>query len=191
MSAEAVECASDGEKRRKLRQAIRLIEAARSGAERELVDALAQGCEPDAHIGHGETALMYAAAYGHASCVEKLLEAGACVDAANERGVTALMCAARGANPECLARLLAAGADMEARNWRGETALCKAVEALYVCSEERARQCMGLLMARGCDLDSVYVAGMGKADGVVGAEKERRALEQSVGAAFPGSPKRV
>jgi len=59
----------------------------------------------------GWTALHYAASGGHNNVIEKLLAAGADIDAVSPNGTTALMLAARGGSMTSYETLLKAGAD--------------------------------------------------------------------------------
>lgn len=71
----------------------------------------------------GETALCTAAARGHGTVVNVLLEAGAQVDRADRAGWTALMWAASHGHSTILRRLLESGASSIARGNGGKTAL--------------------------------------------------------------------
>jgi ankyrin repeat protein len=75
--------------------------------------------------------LIDAARQGNVKEVERLLEAGADVNATNERGETVLMRAAEHGQTEACAFLIAKGADVNAkiektRGWAGWTALMRA-----------------------------------------------------------------
>ena len=77
----------------------------------------------EAHIdqnGRGWTPLMYAAFAGHTEIVERLLFAGAAVNAPMVNGSTALMMAAREGHVNIVGRLLSAGARMETQNDYGD-----------------------------------------------------------------------
>lgn len=67
--------------------------------------------------------LHYAAYMGHERIVQRLLAAGARVDARADNGATALMLAARGGYLAIVEQLLAAGADITLRSDRGLTPL--------------------------------------------------------------------
>ncbi len=87
------------------------------------------------------TALMLAAASGHAGVVGILLERGARINDPSREGWTALLLAARGEHPSVVEHLLAAGADVNARLcdvYRARTALAIARAALSA-SREAAR----------------------------------------------------
>lgn len=86
--------------------------AARAGSE-EVVEALiANGADVNHREGlSGQTALMWAAAEGHAPVVRALLEAGADLEARLASGFTALLFAVREGRRAVLSELLGAGAD--------------------------------------------------------------------------------
>lgn len=109
------------------------IEAAMNGQLKKVEAAIAAGAiDVDAPGSHGNTALMYAAFYGHVPVIRALLAAGADPDASStedglEAEATALMLTAGSAfinNHAEVIRLLAeAGADLDARDAEGRTAL--------------------------------------------------------------------
>jgi ankyrin repeat protein len=74
----------------------------------------------------GTSALIAAASHNDVATAERLLQAGADVNAANEFGATALYAAAAHADPAMAERLLAAGADANAPLLSGETPLMEA-----------------------------------------------------------------
>lgn len=96
----------------------------------------------------GRTALIYAAGWGGAPCVEILLSATppARVDARSNDGWTASMMAATRGETDALAALLAAGANVDAKNKWGQTALMLAAEAESVDK-------VNALIAAGADAD--------------------------------------
>lgn len=73
--------------------------------------------------GHGDTALIEAARYGHPEVVKILLRAQAQVDEVNLRGQTALLAAAAGGHATVVELLLGSGADPRVADYNGETAL--------------------------------------------------------------------
>ena len=78
-----------------------------------------------------ETAIINAAVDGHEACIERLLTAGADVNAANSEvndGDTALISAVKYMREKCVHLLIGAGADVDGRNVFGQTALHKAAE---------------------------------------------------------------
>jgi ankyrin repeat protein len=72
---------------------------------------------------NGNTALHWAAEYGHASCIEPLVKAGANVDAANSQGETPLMLASAGGHEQCVRALWDSNASADARDRQGKRAL--------------------------------------------------------------------
>ena len=92
-----------------------LMAAARTGVV-DSVRALLRhgaGAEVDAREGwRGQTALMWAAAEGHAAVVAALAAAGADVDARSDGGFTPLAFAVRGGHADAVAALQGAGADV-------------------------------------------------------------------------------
>lgn len=79
--------------------------------------ALAAGADVDARLGggRGPTPLMWAASAGRADFVDRLLEAGAQIDAVDQTGDSAINYAAFRGRPDAVAALLAAGADTTIR----------------------------------------------------------------------------
>ncbi len=73
------------------------------------------------------TLLMLAAAHGHGTMVEALLELGADVNARGSKGKTALMLAADHRQLESVKALLKAGAEVEAQAEDGNTAVMLAL----------------------------------------------------------------
>ena len=65
---------------------------------------------------------MFAAEAGHADVLDKLLTAGAKVDATNSSGLTSLMFAARKGQLMAATRLLDSGADPDQQTKAGRTA---------------------------------------------------------------------
>jgi ankyrin repeat protein len=89
-----------------------LLDAAHKGEATAVAAALARGADANAIAGEGVTALMYAAASGHADAVRKLLDAHARVnDRAGARGISALRIAVAAGAVEAARQLLDAGAD--------------------------------------------------------------------------------
>ncbi|NMF90330.1 ankyrin repeat domain-containing protein [Aromatoleum petrolei] len=97
----------------------------------------------------GQTALMLAAAGGHAALVDALLAKGATLGARNGRGETALMAAAggHGSTQAAIARrLLDAGAALDARSESGSTPLIRAAGS--------RNDVLPLLLERGADVNA-------------------------------------
>jgi hypothetical protein len=98
---------------------------------------LSCGADPNARNGTSDsggnglcgcTALMAAAAAGHAGVVEALLAGGAAVDSADNTGTTALHAAATKGHAGVVEQLLACGADTAKQDCLGRTALFVASE---------------------------------------------------------------
>lgn len=100
-----------------------LVACACDGREQLLSRMLAAGATPSAQTASGLTALAGAAMSGHLGCVNKLLQAGAPVDAVGGSSrSTALILAARNGHRACCEALLEAGADVEVVDAYGDTA---------------------------------------------------------------------
>jgi len=98
----------------------------------ELQNLLADGADIDARDGHGQTALMLAAAAGHAQVVEWLVGHAAELNQTAKYGLSALMLAVIRGHVEVVRTLVAAGADpglcgSGAPGFAGKTALDLAV----------------------------------------------------------------
>ena len=93
---------------------------------------LAHGADPNLcgniHPSIGVTALMKASA-ANPAIVQKLLDAGAAVNARDDLGETALHSAVAGDQLETVKLLVEAGAELSARSYGGATALSYAQEA--------------------------------------------------------------
>lgn len=90
---------------------------------KDIVEMLLKaGASPDGGKG-GYPPLLGAAGYGYSEYVERLLKAGAKVNAADFRGLTALMRAAEQGHRDIVRTLLRAGADRVLTDRWGETAL--------------------------------------------------------------------
>jgi hypothetical protein len=101
--------------------------AARTGVPAAVKTLLAHGADVNAKESwRGQTALMWAAAEGHAETIELLLEAGAQVNARSNTGWTAMLFAAREGKIPAVKALLAGGASADdallARSGRGRGA---------------------------------------------------------------------
>ncbi len=93
-----------------------LMVAARTGVVDSVTALLRRGADAvvDAREGwRGQTALMWAAAEGHAAVVAPLIAAGADVDAHSDGGFTPLAFAVRAGHGETVGALLQAGADVD------------------------------------------------------------------------------
>ena len=94
--------------------------------------------------GTGQSALMWAAAEGHAAVVETLIARGADIEARSGSGATPLLFAARKGCLDCVRALLAAGADVNEQRPDGATPLLVAVVNGH-------EDLVDLLLARGAD----------------------------------------
>lgn len=74
------------------------------------------------------TALQIAAAFGHTTILQTLLQAGADVNTKDKDGYTALMIAAKKGNTESVKALIANGAQLDATDTDGDTALTLAAK---------------------------------------------------------------
>ena len=95
----------------------------------------------------GTTALHWAVYYDDADMVDRLVSAGADVNARNDYGATPLSQAAVVGNVRVLKRLLGAGADVESANADGQT-------ALMVLSRSSNVEAAKLLLKRGAKVDT-------------------------------------
>lgn len=103
-----------------------------------------QGVDLSVRSPTGETQLHAAAAAGHGTLVQLLLDNGADWRATNVRGDTALHLAAMGGHHVATAVLLSKSCDIEARNFYGQTPL--------LCAAESGKMVTGLLLGRGADI---------------------------------------
>lgn len=92
------------------------MRASASGETGSVRELLAEGADPNAADGNGDTALSLAAQFGRAEVVALLLKSGASVDAADAKGVTPLMKAARFGREETVDELLRGGADVSRKD---------------------------------------------------------------------------
>ncbi len=122
-----------------------LLAAARSG-QVEAVDVLLDaGANVDAQeTWNGQSALMWAAAEGHAAVVARLIERGADINVRSNSGASALLFAARKGDMAAVETLLAAGAEVNESRPDGATALLVAVVNGY-------EDLVDLLLAAGAD----------------------------------------
>jgi uncharacterized protein len=102
----------------------RLLEAAKSGDEDEVSALLERGADPNTRDPEQAwTPLMRALEADHVGVAERLIEAGADVNAAAETGTTVLMVGAGRGHAEIVNLLLEGGADASATDMHGKTAL--------------------------------------------------------------------
>ena len=84
-----------------------LMAAAVSGVDDMAVLLLSRDAKVDLRDSHNQTALMFAAIYGHLAVVRRLIAAGAAVDLVSESGLTAERHACRAGRFECVRELQA------------------------------------------------------------------------------------
>ncbi len=126
-----------------------LVQAARSQDLAGVTRQLAAKPRPDVNqrSADGTTALHWAVYHNELALVERLILAGANVNARNDYDATPLSEAAVTGNVAVLRKLLAAGADVESRNADGQTALMVLARSSNV---EGTR----LLLARGAKVNA-------------------------------------
>lgn len=150
-----------------------LLQAAAQGDAVSLRRLLAEGVPATAaDPERGFTALHNASAMGHVAFVDRLLGAGAHVDATDRNGVTALISAAYHGHTEVVQQLLAHGADANHRPQAGPTALAAALDA-------GSKPTLNALLAAGAD------PAQADAFGVTAYEVAARTRRQDLLAALP------
>jgi len=107
----------------------------------------AAGADVNAVSTAGFTALIVAAAAGHAEQITYLIKNGAKVDALHEESATALMYAAATGHFECVKILIAAGATVDLKHANGGTAL----QEVGASAAENAAEIADFLMGKGAD----------------------------------------
>ncbi len=100
-----------------------LIDAARTADRSRALRLIAEGADPNAQDGIGNTPLTVAVRHGDIDMVHLLLNYGARVDGRGMLGVTPLMLAAEKDDAELVSVFLQAGADVNAKSESGRTAL--------------------------------------------------------------------
>ena len=170
----------------KLLAAIRDSDA---GAASALLSLPSGAADANARDEDGMTALMYAAMYASADCVELLLAKGADPNAKSNSDVTALMLAIGQADKVRL--LLSKGAEVNAKRKQGHTALSIAA------GREGAAEVIKALLDHGADLTVANILGAATRGGDIkvvklllerGADPNNR---NKIGAAPPMSAKRA
>lgn len=101
-----------GAKGKKAYKPLSILAASEQGNAVDLKLALDKGVCIETRGRYGSTPLMFAAQFGHPSCVSLLLNHGASLDA-EIYGTTALSCAAVEGQMECMALLLNRGASID------------------------------------------------------------------------------
>ncbi|WP_257282077.1 ankyrin repeat domain-containing protein [Endozoicomonas sp. ISHI1] len=109
--------------------------------------SLAEGVNVNTVINNnnGLTVLMLASIHGRKDLVERLINAGANLNARSKNGLTPLFIAAQENNTDCVKLLINAGADINARTKDGTT-------ALLIAAEIGNTDCVKLLIEAGSDL---------------------------------------
>jgi ankyrin repeat protein len=125
-----------------------LVEAVKAGDRAAALAMLAQRVDVNTPEADGTTALHWAVQQNDVELVDRLLRAGARVNARNDYGSTPMSEAAVVANPALLSRLLEAGADVESPNADGQTALMVVARTSQVDAAQ-------VLLARGAKVDAV------------------------------------
>ena len=105
---------------------LRLVEAVKHKNMSAVRTLLEQGVDVNVPEGDGATALHWAAYWDDAETVDRLIAAGANVDAANDLMVTPLALASSNGNAAIVGKLLRAGADPNAAGETGVTPLMEA-----------------------------------------------------------------
>jgi ankyrin repeat protein len=100
-----------------------LVDAARMHDTAAALNLIGHGADVNAAASDGTTALHWAAHYGDAELVDRLLKAHANVNVVNDYGATPLAQAAVFGDVGIMEKLLQAGADVESPNGDGQTAL--------------------------------------------------------------------
>jgi len=129
-----------------------LLTAARNGSALGVVDALADGADPNATEADGTSALHWAVHRGARAAAAALLDAGATVDEPNRYGVRPSYLAAENGDTATLGLLLDAGADPNATFGAGETLLMTAARTGNVATIES-------LIAAGAEIDAIESRG--------------------------------
>jgi ankyrin repeat protein len=125
----------------------KVVEAARAGNRADTLAAIKSGVDPDARAPDGTTALHWAVYNDDVDLVERLVAAGADVNAVNDYGSRPLLEAAVVGNAKVVGILLDAGADVNTRGADGETPLMILARSDHV---DAAR----LLLERGADANA-------------------------------------
>jgi cytohesin len=136
-----------------------LLAAIRDYDAQEARALLSAGADANTRDHDGLTALMYAAMYAGADCVELLLARGADPNAKSDSNLTALMLAVD--HVEKVRLLLAKGAEVNARSKQGHTALSIAAGRTGTVEVIKA------LLGRGAELPAINVLGAAARSGDV------------------------
>lgn len=126
----------------------KLLQAAEAGDTSEVLSLIREGAGVNAHGStYGNTALMEAAARGHADTVRALIEKGGEVDATDNAGRTALMEAAFEGYTDTVRLLLEKGANVNARDHEGWT-------PLFWAAFSRRTDTVRFLLEKGADVNA-------------------------------------
>jgi acetoin utilization protein AcuB len=115
-----------------------ILDKAKAGNIKELRGLLSSGGDACAQDAMGWSALMWAAAMGHADAVKLLLENGATTEVKDQYGATALMKACRRGHADVAVLLLEHGADVDATDDAGWTSLMRAAD----CGSQRVAKAL-------------------------------------------------
>ena len=121
-----------------------LMAAVQANEDREVLNLLTQGVDPNHQAGTAQTPLMVAAANGNRRIVQLLLAAGARVNAQDAEGYTPVIQAAEQGHLSVVRALLAAGANVNVSQG-GESLLMKVVGSGDLLTAE-------MLLAAGADV---------------------------------------
>lgn len=125
-----------------------LISAAENGQTEFVEYCIEKGADPDMlSLQSSETALTWAAIYGHHKTCEKLIELGADPDKVSTEGDSALMWACQMNNSEVVKTLLMAGANPNYKRPNGDS-------AIHVAASFGSVECIKLLVEYRADLNA-------------------------------------
>jgi ankyrin repeat protein len=126
---------------------LRLVEAAKARNSAAAVTLLQKRVDPNIAEPDGTTALHWAVRYDEAMLVDRLIKAGANVNAVNRYGVTPIALACESASGAVVEHLLKAGVNANATGPLGET-------ALHTCAHAGNVDSAKALLARGAKVDA-------------------------------------
>ena len=126
---------------------LRLVEAAKTRNSAAAVALLQKKIDPNTAEPDGTTALHWAVRYDETMLVERLIKAGANVNAANRYGVTPIVLACESGSAAVVEHLLKAGVNPNATSSLGET-------ALHTCAHTGNVEAAKALLTRGAKVDA-------------------------------------
>jgi ankyrin repeat protein len=126
---------------------LRLVEAAKTRNSAAAVALLQKKIDPNVAGPDGTTALHWAVRYDDTMLVERLIKAGANVNAANRYGVTPIVLACESGSAAVVEHLLKAGVNPNATSSLGET-------ALHTCAHTGNVEAAKALLTRGAKVDA-------------------------------------